>query len=271
MSADFDLARRQRPLLRMLEEDGRPPDRCPICEASALLERSGRFPEAWVDRVGESVDLEILARELAVGGPNGLKRSGNSWVGECPLCRGDAFNLTPKKGIWKCFKCDAAGGSIRLVEVIRSVDFPEAVRYLAQRAGIPIEYENERQRLRCSQPGCAASQDPLDEVGYLMHARQFPRPEACVVWLQEAGVKRGETHSPSLMMPGRRMGRWNDVIADGREGGDPATSTLPDSVVASPRPASAPRGARGPRCPVRLRRSPFSGRRYPARVRDHRG
>lgn len=212
MSVDSDKAHRDRPLTRILEEEGRRPDHCPICASSAILERSGRFPEAWVDRLIQSVDLERLAVDLRVGGAKGLKRSGGSWVGECPACTGDAFNVTPKKGIWKCFKCEKGGNAATLVQLVEQCKFPDAVRYLAKFSGVAIEYENERQKLRCTRAGCPASTEPMDEVGYLMHSRNLQRAEAFVIWLQEAGVKRGETHSPSLMLGGRRKGKVHEVI-----------------------------------------------------------
>ena len=227
MSADFDRAHRDRPLTRILEEEGRRTDQCPICTSGAILERSGRFPEAWVDRLIQSVDLERLAVELRAGGPGGLKRSGGSWVGECPLCRGDAFNVTPKKGIWKCFKCGEGGNASSLVMAIEQCGFPEAVRYLAKFAGIALEYENERQKLRCTTAGCEASTTPLDEVSYLMFSRKLDRAAACVVWLQEAGIKRGEAHSPSLMMPGRRRGRIHEVVNEVHKVDPPPPASVP--------------------------------------------
>lgn len=212
MSTDFERARQLRPLQRMMEEDGRPIDRCPICSATAIVERSGRFSDAWVDRVAGAIDLERVASLLGVGGPNGLKKSGANWVGECPECKGDAFNVWAQKGIWKCFKCNKSGNSIGLVQLVENVEFPGAVQFLAKQASIPVEYENERCRIRCTTAGCAANTKPLDEVGYLMQTRNLSKAEACVQWLQEAGLKRGESHSPSLMLPGRRKGKLHEVI-----------------------------------------------------------
>jgi hypothetical protein len=240
LSADFDRAHRDRPLTRILEEEGRRPDQCPICTSGAILERSGRFPEAWVERLVQSVDLERLAVELRTGGPNGLKRSGGSWVGECPLCRGDAFNVTPKKGLWKCFKCGEGGNVTSLVMAIEQCGFPEALRYLAKFTGTALEYENERQKLRCTKAGCEASTTPLDEVSYLMFSRKLDRAAACVVWLQEAGIKRGEAHSPSLMVQGRRRGRVHEVVNEVNKADAPTPSVPIEPTSHASEAASAP-------------------------------
>ena len=44
----------------------------------------------------------------------------------------------PDKGFFKCFGCGAGGDVVKFVELQQKLAFPEAVRYLAHRAGIQV-------------------------------------------------------------------------------------------------------------------------------------
>ncbi len=69
-----------------------------------------------------------------------LRKQGRNWVGLCPFHgeRTASFNVHPGKGIFKCFGCGKGGDVIQFVMEIERWDFPQAVRFLAQRAGITI-------------------------------------------------------------------------------------------------------------------------------------
>src|ERR1700761_3160810 len=74
-----------------------------------------------------------------------LKRQGSRWVGLCPF----HSEKTPSFGVhsvlqyYKCFGCDAAGDVFKFVQEIESLTFPETLKLLAERYGIPMP---ERQR-----------------------------------------------------------------------------------------------------------------------------
>jgi hypothetical protein len=61
----------------------------------------------------------------------GLRRAGVERVGPCPRCGGDdRFGINPRKGVFGCRKCGAAGDGIALVMHVRQVSFPEALDWL---------------------------------------------------------------------------------------------------------------------------------------------
>jgi DNA primase len=68
-----------------------------------------------------------------------LRRSGTTWKGLCPFHgeKTPSFHVYDK-GFFKCYGCGVGGDVIKFVELYDKVSFPEAVRQLAQRAGLPV-------------------------------------------------------------------------------------------------------------------------------------
>ena len=100
-----------------------------------------------MSRVTEESKRRVLAAtdlvELA-GRYTELRRTGNDKAtGRCPLHdeRTPSFSITPSKGLFKCFGCDAGGDALTLVQLKEGLDFPGALEFLARRAGIELERE----------------------------------------------------------------------------------------------------------------------------------
>ena len=95
----------------------------------------GFISEETIQRVSESTDIVDL-----IGSYFPLKRAGTSYRAVCPFHREKtpSFHVTPARQSFHCFGCGAGGGALRFVMDYEHVDFPSAVRRLAQRAGIPI-------------------------------------------------------------------------------------------------------------------------------------
>src|SRR5512137_82996 len=72
-----------------------------------------------------------------------LKRAGSNFVALCPFHKekSPSFNVNPHRQIFHCFGCHKGGDVFAFVKEYENVDFPEAVRRLADRAKIPLEYE----------------------------------------------------------------------------------------------------------------------------------
>jgi DNA primase len=72
-----------------------------------------------------------------------LKKRGRRFLGLCPFHKEKtpSFNVNPDTGLYHCFGCKESGDVIRFLERIEGYPFAEAVRALAERAGIPIEEE----------------------------------------------------------------------------------------------------------------------------------
>jgi DNA primase len=72
-----------------------------------------------------------------------LKRRGRRYVGLCPFHqeKTPSFNVNPDINHFHCFGCHEKGDAIAFLQLTEGYDFVEAVRALAERAGIPIEDE----------------------------------------------------------------------------------------------------------------------------------
>ena len=77
-----------------------------------------------------------------IGKFTSLKKSGGSFIGTCPKCKSESgLNITPGKGVFKCFKCNQVSGKRPIDYLMKGegMSFPEALQWLAKDNGIIIE------------------------------------------------------------------------------------------------------------------------------------
>ena len=100
-----------------------------------------RFSENFVQEVVDRTDIEEL-----VGRYVDLKRSGSNLMGRCPFHseKTPSFSVSTTKKMFFCFGCHAGGSVITFVQKAENLDFPDAVEYLANRAGLPLPKESEQ-------------------------------------------------------------------------------------------------------------------------------
>nr|BBH89830.1 hypothetical protein KTC_45810 [Thermosporothrix sp. COM3] len=70
-----------------------------------------------------------------------LQKSGKSFKGNCPFHneRTPSFYVFPETQTWRCFGCNEGGDLFTFVEKQQGLDFREALRYLAEKAGLQLE------------------------------------------------------------------------------------------------------------------------------------
>lgn len=87
-----------------------------------------------IEQIRQSVDLLELIKEYVPS----VKRSGRTYKACCPFHREKtpSFSISPDKGLFYCFGCQAGGDIFEFVMRIENLSFNEAARKLAQRAGI---------------------------------------------------------------------------------------------------------------------------------------
>jgi DNA primase len=103
--------------------------------AGAEEEEIAVFTEDIINRVRDSVDIVDL-----VSGYVSLKKTGKNHTGLCPFHaeKTPSFSVNPDKQIFHCFGCGAGGDAFKFLEIQEGLNFPEAVRKLAARAGITL-------------------------------------------------------------------------------------------------------------------------------------
>ena len=97
-----------------------------------------RIPEETIQQVIAATDIVAL-----VGRSVKLRKAGTNFLGLCPFHneRTPSFNVSPSRNTYHCFGCGAGGTAIRFVMEHDGLSFVEAVKRLADAAGIRIEEE----------------------------------------------------------------------------------------------------------------------------------
>ncbi len=116
----------------------------------------GTIPSETIEQIATANDIvEVICSYFP------LKRAGSNFKALCPFHqeKTPSFTVSPTRQTFHCFGCGAGGSVFRFVMEYEHVDFPEAVRKLAARAGITIvqtrgaaeedrQYETRRKLLR---------------------------------------------------------------------------------------------------------------------------
>jgi DNA primase len=78
-----------------------------------------------------------------IGGYLPLKRAGANFTALCPFHKEKtpSFNVNPQKQIFHCFGCHKGGDVFRFVQDYETIGFVDAVRRLAERAKIPLDFD----------------------------------------------------------------------------------------------------------------------------------
>ena len=100
-----------------------------------------RFSEQFIQQVLQATDIvELISQYLP------LTPKGREHVGLCPFHddKKPSMTVSPIKQIYKCFACGAGGNSASFLMGYDKQSFPEAIRTLAERAGIPVPEDHER-------------------------------------------------------------------------------------------------------------------------------
>jgi DNA primase len=95
----------------------------------------GYFSEELIQRVRQESDiLEWVSRYVS------LKKAGQNWVGLCPFHseKTPSFTVSPGKQVYHCFGCGEGGDIIGFLMKIDGATFPQAIKLLAERLGIPV-------------------------------------------------------------------------------------------------------------------------------------
>ena len=93
------------------------------------------IPDSVIDEVRERTDIvEAVSQSVA------LKKVGNNFKGLCPFHseKTPSFTVSPEKRIYHCFGCGAGGNVFKFVMETQSISFVDAVRQLAEKAGVTI-------------------------------------------------------------------------------------------------------------------------------------
>lgn len=177
-----------------------------------------------VDLIKERVNIADI-----VGGYVKLERSGANFRARCPFHteRTPSFFVSPSRGTFHCFGCNKGGDIFTFVQDIEGLDFPGALRLLAERAGVELprfskkeatEEESLRTILEAAtiffQRNLAGSKEPIAYVygrGLTKQSLQdfrigFAPPgfENLTEYLREKGFSMEQAEHAGLLIRGAR-------------------------------------------------------------------
>src|SRR5215211_316407 len=99
-----------------------------------------RISQRSIEEVREAAGIVEVASEFTA-----LRRQGARFAGLCPYPdhqeKTPSFSVTPDRGFYYCFGCQRGGDAIKLVMDLKSLEFAEAISYLADRSGVDLQFE----------------------------------------------------------------------------------------------------------------------------------
>lgn len=135
----------------------------------------GQISKETIDRVRQATDIvELIQSYIPV------KRAGSAYKANCPFHneKTPSFTINPLRQSFHCFGCGKGGDAIAFVRDYENLPFTDAVKRLAQRAGIHVvedAYDPEEEKNRKSRGRLL---DVLRETAEFLHGRLMRDPAA---------------------------------------------------------------------------------------------
>lgn len=100
------------------------------------------FSPAFLDELNARNPIEDVVGQYVA-----LTKRGNNLFGLCPFHseKTPSFSVAPDKGIYYCFGCHKGGGAVNFIMEIENLSYPDAIRFLAKRAGMEVPEDDEYQ------------------------------------------------------------------------------------------------------------------------------
>ena len=94
-----------------------------------------RYPQTFIDDLRRQADIVRVIQDYVQ-----LKKKGANWMACCPFHKEKtpSFSVSPTKEIFYCFGCHKGGSVFTFVMEIERVAFPEAVKIVAEKSGVPL-------------------------------------------------------------------------------------------------------------------------------------
>src|ERR1700687_5273490 len=110
-----------------------------------------RFPQTFIEDLRRQADIVRIVQDHVP-----LKKKGANWMACCLFHKEEtpSFSVSPAKEIYYCFGCHKGGSVFDFVMEVERVSFPEAIKIVAEKTGVPLpqvvdddRFEGRRQEL----------------------------------------------------------------------------------------------------------------------------
>ncbi|MGI9068788.1 MAG: DNA primase [Pyrinomonadaceae bacterium] len=94
-----------------------------------------RYPQTFLDDLKRQADIVRVIQDYVQ-----LKKKGANWMACCPFHKEKtpSFSVSPVKEIFYCFGCHKGGSVFTFVMEMERVSFPEAIKLVAEKSGVPL-------------------------------------------------------------------------------------------------------------------------------------
>jgi DNA primase len=146
-------------------------------------------PGSVAERVKQQADIVRVVGEYVR-----LKKSGQNFTGLCPFHqeKTPSFAVHPGKQIYHCFGCGAGGDVFKFVMEMDKVSFPEAIRAVAEKCGIPMPEWRGRggpQAQQATQQRRLLVEMHKAATAFFAHQLETPEGLAAKAYLEDRGLK----------------------------------------------------------------------------------
>ena len=172
------------------------------------------YTDDVISRVRDSVDIVDL-----VSGYVSLRKTGKNWVGLCPFHseKTPSFSVNSDKQIFHCFGCGAGGDAFKFLELQEGLNFPDAVRKLAERSGITLPESRPRGESRKADDERKALLAVLAEAAaYFRRELEGPPGSTARAYLAKRGLTQAVIDEFSL---GYSRPEWDGLLRHLRQKG----------------------------------------------------
>ncbi len=127
-----------------------------------------KYSDDIIQRVKDATDIVSVIGEYVP-----LKKSGTSYKGLCPFHseKSPSFMVSPTRNSFHCFGCGKGGNVITFIMEMEKMPFPEALRLLAEKAGVVLPKPQETQRDQEADRARERLQELNEFAGKFFHER----------------------------------------------------------------------------------------------------
>ena len=162
------------------------------------------FEQRFLDELAARSDIVDV-----VGSYVTLTRRGSEYWGCCPFHseKTPSFHVRPDQQMYYCFGCKKGGGVINFTMEIENLSFPDAVRFLARRANLPVPEETQ-------DDGASRLRSRLlslnrDAARFYYEQLHSPRGEAVLAYLRERKISQRNATNFGL---GAASAEWDGLL-----------------------------------------------------------
>jgi DNA primase len=145
---------------------------------------------SFAEKVKQQADIVRVIGEYVR-----LRKTGQNFTGLCPFHqeKTPSFSVHPVKQMYYCFGCHEGGDVFKFVMQVERCEFPDAVRTVAEKAGIPIPRARERSPEERRENQLRSALVEMHRHAAIFLARQLsqsPEGKVAMAYLEDRGLDR---------------------------------------------------------------------------------